>query len=93
MSAEEALDYGLVSKVLPVDELMLQMHNLAHELAKGPTQAYGLIKRAFSHVVHDQLAQTLHYEAYLQEIAGRTEDHREGAKAFTEKRPPKFRGS
>jgi 2-(1,2-epoxy-1,2-dihydrophenyl)acetyl-CoA isomerase len=92
MSATEALSYGLVSKVFASEELMVEIAHLAHELTQGPTRAYGLIKRAFNHVMLEQLSRTMRFEAYLQEVAGSTQDHREGVKAFTEKRPPKFRG-
>ncbi len=92
LSAEDALQHGLVSKVLPADALWPAVQELARELAQGPTLAYGYIKRAFNHVMFDSLKRTLRYEAYLQELAGRTADHREGVLAFTEKRTPNFRG-
>ncbi len=92
MLADEALAYGLVSRVFSQDELMDQVRQLAHELATGPTRAYGLIKRAFNHVIFEQLNRTLQYEAFLQEIAGSTQDHREGVLAFSERRTPQFRG-
>jgi 2-(1,2-epoxy-1,2-dihydrophenyl)acetyl-CoA isomerase len=92
MSAEEALGSGLVSRVLPGEQLMPQIKALAHDLATGPTAAYGLIKRAFNHVMLEPLSRTMDYEAYLQEFAGRTADHREGVLAFTQKRSPKFLG-
>jgi 2-(1,2-epoxy-1,2-dihydrophenyl)acetyl-CoA isomerase len=92
LSATEALSYGLVSKVFAPADLMDEIANLAHDLIQGPTKAYGLIKRAFNHVILEQLSRTMRFEAYLQEIAGSTQDHREGVKAFTEKRPPQFRG-
>ncbi len=93
LDASGALAYGLVSKVLPVDELMPGVQVLAGELAKGPTQAYALTKRAFNHVMLDPLVRTMQYEAYLQEIAGRTDDHREGVQAFVDKRTAEFRGA
>jgi 2-(1,2-epoxy-1,2-dihydrophenyl)acetyl-CoA isomerase len=93
MSAEEALHSGLVSKVLPLEHLMPDANALAHSLAQGPGQAYALIKRAFNHAMLEPLTRTMQYEAYLQEIAGRTQDHREGVKAFCEKREPDFRGA
>lgn len=93
LDAQGALASGLISKILPVDELMPGVLKLAHELAQGPTQAFALTKRAFNHVMLEPLVRTMQYEAYLQEIAGRTQDHREGVQAFVEKRPAEFRGA
>lgn len=92
MASEEALETGLISKVLAADQLMPRTRELAHELAQGPTQAYALTKRAFNHAMLEQLSRTMKYEALLQEIAGRTHDHHEGVLAFSEKRKPDFKG-
>jgi 2-(1,2-epoxy-1,2-dihydrophenyl)acetyl-CoA isomerase len=92
LSAAEALQTGMISKLLPVDQLIPQMKAYAHELAKGPAVAYAMTKRAFNHVALKQLQQVLQYEAYLQEIAGKTADHREGVQAFIEKRQACFEG-
>ena len=93
MSAAEALSRGLVSQVISPEKLMDKITSLAHELARGPTRAYGLIKRAFNHIFFEQMSRAMQFEAYLQEVAGATQDHREGVIAFTEKRPPQFHGS
>jgi 2-(1,2-epoxy-1,2-dihydrophenyl)acetyl-CoA isomerase len=93
LSAEDALDWGLVSRVVPDDDLTEVVLELASALADGPTRAFGLTKRAFNHAMHPLLQDALNYEAYLQEIASRTQDHREGLAAFAEKRPPQFRGN
>lgn len=93
LSASEALAWGLVSRVLPDEEFEAAVADLAQRLAAGPTRALGLTKRAFNRAVMPDLANVLEYEAYLQEIAGRTQDHQEGLNAFLEKRPPEFRGS
>lgn len=92
VTAQEALEWGLVNKVVPDDQLEAAARELATQLAKGPTRAYGLSKRAIHRASLAFLRQTLEYEAELQEIAGRTEDHAEGLAAFLEKRDPKFRG-
>jgi 2-(1,2-epoxy-1,2-dihydrophenyl)acetyl-CoA isomerase len=93
LSAEQALDYGLVNRVVPDDELASAAAELAVALAAGPTRALGLTKRAFYHAMLSSLPGMLEYEAHLQEIAGRTEDHHEGVKAFLEKRTPSYRGA
>ncbi len=92
LSAEQALEYGLVSQVVPDEELPAAAADLAARLAAGPTRALGLTKRAFNHTVLGGLREALEYEAQLQEIAGRTEDHREGLAAFLEKREAKYPG-
>lgn len=93
LSASEALTWGLVNRVVPDEQLMHEARSQASELANGPTRAIGLSKRAFNHGLHSSLEVALDYEAYLQEIAGRGDDHREGLAAFLGKRPPAFQGS
>ena len=92
VTAKEALEIGLVNRVVPDADLMDRAKELAASLASGPTRAIGLSKRALNHSVLGSLEATLEYEAQLQEIAGRSEDHAEGLAAFLEKRQPTFRG-
>lgn len=92
LNAEQALNLGLVSRVLPDEELLGAVAEMAGRLAAGPTRALGLTKRAFNHALLAALETTLDYEAHLQEIAHRTADHKEGIAAFLEKRPPDFHG-
>lgn len=92
LKAEEALALGLVNRVVPAESFAEEVARLAGELALGPTKTYGLIKRALRRSAGASLEEMLEYEALLQEVAGRTEDHREGVLAFYEKRPPRFQG-
>lgn len=92
VGAEEALRLGLVNRVVPPEELESATRELALRLAKGPTKAIGLAKRAMNRALHMDLEQILDYEVYAQETAGASSDHKEGLAAFSEKRPPNFAG-
>jgi 2-(1,2-epoxy-1,2-dihydrophenyl)acetyl-CoA isomerase len=92
LSAEDAWRLGLVNRVVPHDDLIPQTQALAARLAAGPTRAFGLAKRAVAYGLSATFEQALEYEAMLQEVAGRTDDYREGVAAFLEKRPPRFAG-
>jgi 2-(1,2-epoxy-1,2-dihydrophenyl)acetyl-CoA isomerase len=92
ISAEEALQVGLVNRVAPPDQLEKATLELALQLAKSPTRSIGLIKRTLNKALTTDLDSLLDYEAYIQEIASRTEDHKEGVAAFLEKRSAQFRG-
>lgn len=91
-SAQEALQWGLVTRVVPDNELLAQARAIAVQLAAGPTRAYGVSKR----LLHSGWAETLEtqMENESQAIANsaRTADAREGITAFLEKRPPKYKG-
>jgi 2-(1,2-epoxy-1,2-dihydrophenyl)acetyl-CoA isomerase len=90
ISAEQALDWGLINRVVPASDLASQAHSWAQELAEGPIQAMGLAKRDFNRAVYPNLEQVLDYEAHIQEIAGHGPDHHEGLQSFIEKRQPKY---
>jgi 2-(1,2-epoxy-1,2-dihydrophenyl)acetyl-CoA isomerase len=93
VDAQEALRLGLVNRVVPAEQLMAATMEVARRLAAGPTRAFGLTKRALRYALRAPLEDVLAYEAYLQEVAGATADHREGVAAFLEKRPPRFTGT
>ncbi|HZY47703.1 MAG TPA: enoyl-CoA hydratase-related protein [Candidatus Bathyarchaeia archaeon] len=90
--AREAEKLGLINKVVSIGELDKQTDELAHQLANGPTKAIGLSKRIINRVTSLELSEALEYEAYNQDIAGKTSDHLEAVKAFLEKRQPRFVG-
>lgn len=92
IGAEEALRLGIVSKVVPHEELMTATMELARKLAAAPTRAVGLTKRLLYAAAANDLPAQLEAEAYAQETAGRTRDHREGVLAFLEKRKAAFEG-
>jgi 2-(1,2-epoxy-1,2-dihydrophenyl)acetyl-CoA isomerase len=93
MTAGTALELGLVNAIFAQDDLGPAVREIAARLAQGPTKALGLTKRAMSRAFDFGIEEALDYEAHLQEIAGRTADHKEGVAAFLEKRQAEFRGS
>jgi len=92
LRAAEALDLGLVSEVVPDDQLAARAGELAAELAAMPTRGIALSKRLFDHAEHTTLEEQLELEAQLQAAATRTHDFAEGVAAFLEKREPRFEG-
>jgi 2-(1,2-epoxy-1,2-dihydrophenyl)acetyl-CoA isomerase len=92
VDAQEALSLGLVNRVVPDDQLADATMELARSLAQGPQIALSLMKRNLNCAESSGLAELLDLEAANQVLTGRTEDHREAAKAFVEKRAPMFIG-
>ena len=92
LQAEEAERIGLVNRVVPPDELMPTVYELAGRLAKGPTVAIRLIKRAVYEGARMDLRAHLDMISSHMGIIRQTEDHREGSRAFVEKREPQFKG-
>lgn len=92
VSADEALRLGLVNAVADEAQLDEEVSRFVNYYRQAPTKAIGLIKRMLTKAATSTLEDMLEYEAMLQEIAGKTHDHREGVQAFIEKRPPKFTG-
>jgi 2-(1,2-epoxy-1,2-dihydrophenyl)acetyl-CoA isomerase len=92
VDAAEAERIGLVNRVVAHDKLGEESRALAGKLAKLPTRAIGLMKRALNRSLRVPLEDQLAYEADLQAIAARTDDFHEGVRAFLEKRPATFQG-
>ena len=92
LSAQEALDWGIVNRVLPPETLQDETQALARQLAAGPALAYAAAKRLLQRSFDQSLETQLEDEAQAIAAASATADAREGIRAFLEKRPPQFRG-
>jgi 2-(1,2-epoxy-1,2-dihydrophenyl)acetyl-CoA isomerase len=92
LTAQEALDWGLVSEVVETDTLPARAAELAAAFAAMPTRGVGMTKRLFDAGGTNTLDEQLELEAQLQSAATKTEDFREGVTAFLEKRDPEFKG-
>ena len=92
LDAAQALALGIANRVVPDAELAATTMEFAKKLANGPRIALGLMKQNFNAAENGTLAELLDLEARRQIETGKTEDHKEAAKAFVEKRAPVFRG-
>ena len=92
LSADEALDWGLINSVVDDDDVIKEANKLAGRIALGPTKAFGgvkeMIRQSFSNGLETQME--LESQIFLKQLKG--EDWPEGIKAFTEKRGPSYKG-
>lgn len=92
ITAESALEMGLVNAVVEPDEAQAAAHELAARLAAGPTKAYAAIKESIAFGATADLESTLAKEDELQTAMGQTEDHRNATIAFVNKQKPTYLG-
>lgn len=90
--AAQALEMGLISAIVPVDDLTSVVEALAAKLAAGPTTAYAAIKTTMGYAAANDLTRSLAREAETQAICGHTDDHRNAVDAFIAKQPASFVG-
>ncbi|MET3472288.1 2-(1,2-epoxy-1,2-dihydrophenyl)acetyl-CoA isomerase [Novosphingobium sp. 1529] len=93
IAAAQALEWGMINRVVPAAQLLDAALGLAQDLAAGPTQALGLIRRLCWDAAERGFSEMLAQERMAQQEAGRTADHREGIGAFLAKRKPAFGGN
>jgi 2-(1,2-epoxy-1,2-dihydrophenyl)acetyl-CoA isomerase len=92
VTASQALEWGMVNRVVKHEDLDTETLKIAEYYANAPTKAIGLMKKMLNKSFHSDLDTMLQYEAYCQEISGRSADYKEGVSAFNEKRKPEFKG-
>ncbi len=92
LDAQEAERIGLVSRVVPPEDLMTRAKELAQKIAANPPISVELVKRVMWEKVRNQLREALFFESYAQGVCRTTQDQKEAVKAFLEKREPVFKG-
>jgi len=92
LSAQEALDWGIVNRVVPAADLIAETTKLAEQLAHGPTRAHGGIKKLLQMAPVDSLESQMERETRFIAEMSASADGLEGTRAFVEKRKPKFTG-
>jgi 2-(1,2-epoxy-1,2-dihydrophenyl)acetyl-CoA isomerase len=92
IKAQDAYNMGLVNKVVAASDLDNAVKSYTDYFAKAPTKSIGIIKKMLNKSLSSTLDDMLDYEAYCQEIAGQSDDYKEGVNAFLEKRKPEFTG-
>ena len=92
LPAKQALEWGLVSRVVADGEALNEAKAIATRLAKGPTRALGLTRKLYQASLHNSYAEQLQMEREAQRTAGRTNDFTEGVMALLQKRPAEFKG-
>lgn len=93
LSAERALQIGMINRVVSPESLMPEAKQMAQKLALKPTAAIGRIKQMLNATFANDLRQQLDLEHQLQIESGKGNDFKEGVRAFFEKRQPEFTGS
>jgi 2-(1,2-epoxy-1,2-dihydrophenyl)acetyl-CoA isomerase len=92
VTAEQALQYGMVYKVSSAESLITDALEITTRLSNMPTKGFGLTKRALNESLFNNLDDQLEIEEELQSKAASTYDNQEGINAFLEKRKPVFKG-
>ncbi|WP_420998520.1 crotonase/enoyl-CoA hydratase family protein [Cupriavidus sp. 30B13] len=93
IDARQALEWNLVSRVVPAEQLLPVANELAARVAANPPHAVRLAKRLMREAMHTRLDTLLELSAGFQALSHQTADHKEAVAAFLEKRAPQFTGS
>lgn len=92
ITAQQAMEYGMIYKVFPDESLVAEAEKMALTLASMPTKGLGYTKRLLNASLNNNLNEQLRMEGEMQAAAAKTYDHKEGVNAFLEKRKPVFKG-
>lgn len=92
VTGKEAQELGLVNKAVPLNQLDEALKAYTDYFSQAPTTAIGIIKKMLTKSLNSTLEEMLEYEALSQEIAGNTNDYKEGVAAFLNKRKATFTG-
>ena len=92
VEAQEALDLGIVTKVVPAESLFEEAMELARKIARGPTLALGFAKEGIYRAVEGSLESSLEFEGAKVSQCFASDDADESKRAFLEKRTPAFVG-
>lgn len=90
--AEQAVDLGLVTRVVDDEAVKAEAMKIASKLANGPSVALGMIRKQVAAALNSTLVETIEIEKNYQRAAGYTADFKEAVAAFAEKRKPQFKG-
>ncbi|MEZ6029753.1 MAG: enoyl-CoA hydratase/isomerase [Hyphomonadaceae bacterium] len=91
--AQKAMEWGMVNRLVPDDQVMPAALDLARALAAGPTRSLAMIRRMAWSAADASFEEAMTTERNNQRAAGQTKDHREGVAAFLAKRPANFTGA
>ena len=92
ISADEALDWGLITRIVPDEDLLDEAKKLAATMAQGPTRAFGQVKHLLLESLTNPLETQMELESRAITAMGASEDGQEGIDAFHNKRKPAFKG-
>jgi 2-(1,2-epoxy-1,2-dihydrophenyl)acetyl-CoA isomerase len=92
ISAREAEKWGIVTRVVPDTDVVIQAQSIAAELAAGPTRSFGAVKRLLYASANSTLDEQMELETETIADVARNEDSHEGITAFLAKRAPNFKG-
>ena len=92
LDSQEALELGLVNRVVPADDLAVEAATLAGRLATGPTLAYASVKQSMAFAATHPLEEALAFESRMMARTGGSDDHRNAVQSFVDKEKPTFEG-